>query len=248
MSPHSEPAANAAVPSIQRVLQDFLEDRRRSLSLVDFRLYRHVLFFLAYCINNQGHRNLDEADRALYERLYHCSGGEKLFFEIFGPEMLLPELDDFADSYLRKEVHTSEKVMRRAKEVVSSLRQWLLESGTLPASVLNEQEERDRERRRLRRPLRRLARALSKRMVSVEPLSLAPEDHVASDYHLLSGIESGRIWLRVYRSARAEELGPLLFPPGAAGSLRVGWNLCCALGRLRGRWELVEMEEIYPRT
>ncbi len=250
MSPHSTPAALAAVaavPTIQNVLQDFLEDRRRALPPVDFRLYQHVIFFLEYCVNNRGYRNLDETERARYERLYHDSRGGTQFFEIFGPEMLLPELADFADFYIRKEVHTSERTTKKAREVVSDLREWLQKSGTLPPSVLLEQEERDRESRRSRRGLLRLARLVSRHMVSVEPSMLASEDHVAQDYHLVSRVEPGRIWLRVYRSAAPEEMGPLHFPRGAAERLRVGWSLRCALGRLRGRWQLVELEEIYAR-
>lgn len=247
MSPHSEPAAVAAVPTIQRVLHDFLEDRRRALSPVEFRLYQHVIFFLEYCVNNQGYRNLGEDDRARYERLYHESGGATQFFQVFGPKLLLPELDDFGDVFIREGVHTSERVMKKSKDVVSDLRDWLVESGILPPSVVDHHQEREDERRRLRWRLKRLVRLVARHLVTVDPMALAPEDHVAQDYHLVSRIEAGRIWLRVYRSAVAEEIGPLSLPRGAAECLRVGWSFRCALGRLRGRWQLVELEEIHPR-
>ncbi|HLE72378.1 MAG TPA: hypothetical protein VJH87_22055, partial [Vicinamibacteria bacterium] len=65
MGPQIAPGA-----SIQNVLREFLEDRGRDLAPLEFRLYRHVVLFLELCINNYGHRNLDEENRERYERLY----------------------------------------------------------------------------------------------------------------------------------------------------------------------------------
>jgi hypothetical protein len=246
MSPQTSLAAVAAVPTIQRVLEEFLE-ARRTLSPVEFRLYQHVIFFLEYCINNRGYRNLDEIERARYERLYHEGRGFIQFFQMFGAEKLLPELGDFSDSFIREEVITSERVTRRAGDVVSDLRRWLAESGALSQSLLDAEEIRESESRGSQRRLSRLARLVSRNVVSVGPSALAPEDQVALDYHLVSRVEPARVWLRVYRSAAAEEIGPLRFPREATGIVRAGWSLRCALGRLRGRWELVELLEIHPR-
>ena len=33
----------------------------------------------------------------------------------------------------------------------------------------------------------------------------------------------------------------------ATKSLRVGWNLCCALARVRGHWQIVGVDEVYPK-
>ena len=60
------------VASIQNVLRDFLEERGRDQSPSESRLYRHVVLFLELCINNYGHRNLDEESRERYERLYRA--------------------------------------------------------------------------------------------------------------------------------------------------------------------------------
>ncbi len=243
MGPQIAPGA-----SIQNVLREFLEDRGRDLAPLEFRLYRHVLLFLELCINNYGHRNLDEESRERYERLYRdFDSGGRDFFELFGPELLLPELDFFTGTFLKREVHTSDKVMRKAKDVVSDLRLWLLKRGHVTAKALEDHEENLRTRERLKRRLRPMARRVSRSLVSLDPSTLAEDDYVALDDHLLGRVEPGRVWLRVHRTAAPEEIGPILLAEELTRHLKRGWTLCCSLGRLRGRWRLLEFSEVHPR-
>jgi hypothetical protein len=234
--------------TIQNVLSEFLEDRCRAASPPDARLYRHVVLFLELCINNYGHRNLDEESRERYERLYRdYAGGGREFYELFGPEPLLAELDFFSDHYIKNEVHTSDKVVRKAKEVSFELRRWLVARGYLTAEALEEQERSAKARERLRRRLRPLVRRLAHGLLSVDPSTLAEDDYVALDHHLVGRVEPGRIWLRVHRSAAPQEIGPVAITEDLTRHLRPGFALCCALGRLRGRWRLVELWEVHPR-
>jgi len=243
MGPQIAPGA-----SIQNVLREFLEDRGRDLAPLEFRLYRHVVLFLELCINNYGHRNLDEESRERYERLYRdFDSGGRDFFELFGPELLLPELDFFTGTFLKREVHTSEKVVRKAGDVVSELRLWLLKRGHVTAKALEDHEESLRARERLKRRLRPMARRVSRSLVSLDPSTLAEDDYVDLDDHLLGRVEPGRVWLRVHRTAAPEEIGPVVLPQELTRHLRTGWTLCCSLGRLRGRWRFVELSEIHPR-
>ena len=234
--------------SIQSVLREFLEERGRDQALIESRLYRHVVLFLELCINNYGHRNLDEDSRERYERLYRdVDSGGRDFFELFGPELLLPELDFFTGTFLKKEVHTSDKVMRKAKDVVSELRRWLVERGHVTAKSLEDQEESLRARERLKRRLRPMARRVERGLVSLDPSTLAEDDYVALDDHLVGRVETGRIWLRVHRTAAPEEIGPVTLPQEITRHLRRGFTLCCSLGKLRGRWRFLELSDIHPR-
>ena len=243
MGPQIAPGA-----SIQSVLREFLEDRGRDLAPLEFRLYRHVVLFLELCINNYGHRNLDEESRERYERLYRdFDSGGRDFFELFGPELLLPELEFFTGTFLKREVHTSEKVVRKAGDVVSELRLWLLKRGHVTAKALEDHEESLRARERLKRRLRPMARRVSRSLVSLDPSTLAEDDYVDLDDHLLGRVEPGRVWLRVHRTAAPEEIGPIVLPEELTRHLRTGWTLCCSLGGLRGRWRFVELSEIHPR-
>lgn len=243
MGPQTAPGA-----SIQSVLREFLEDRGRDLAQQESRLYRHVVLFLELCINNYGHRNLDEDGRERYERFYRdLDGGGRDFFELFGPELLLPELDFFTGTFLKKEVHTSDRVVRKAKDVVSELRRWLVERGHVTAKALEEQEESLKARERLKRRLRPIARRVERSLVSLDPSTLAEDDYVALDDHLVGRVEPGRIWLRVHRTAAPEEIGPIALPQEITRHLRRGFTICCSVGKLRGRWRLLEFSDVHPR-
>ncbi|HJS74212.1 MAG TPA: hypothetical protein VJ921_08000 [Vicinamibacteria bacterium] len=234
--------------TIQSVLSEFLHDRCRILKPVELRLYGHVLLFLQLCINNYGHRNLDEESRAQYETLNRgLEGAGREFFELFGPELLLPELDFFTGVFLLTEVHTSDKVVRKAKEVVSELRLWLVARGYVSPEELLSSDEAVRTRERLKKRLRPLLRRFDRSLVTVDPSTLLEEDYVALDAHLVGRVEPGRVWLRVHRRAAPEEIGPIAVPGELTSHLRKGFALWCSLGRLRGRWRLLELSEVHPR-
>ena len=233
-------------PSIQDVLSEFASERRSTLDAGELAVYRRVLFFLELCINNYGHRNLDPEERALCERLYHAPE-ERHFFEIFGPDKLLFELDFFASVYVRTDVFTSRAIEERAAAVVEDLTAWLVERGHVSAADVRAAQETALRRRKLRSRASQLARLLSRRAVVVDPHFFTERDYIALDDHAITRIDPGRLWLRVYRGAEPFEVGPLLAPLDATKSLRVGWTLSCALARIRGRWCLAAVDEVYPR-
>jgi hypothetical protein len=241
--------AQTGSATIQDVLSEFLEDRSRGLQPVEVRLYRHVVLFLQLCINNYGHRNLDEESRERYERLNHRGEGYgQDFFELFGPEHLVPELDFFRGAFLKTDVHTTDKVMRKAKEVVSELRVWLVARGYLSPERLEELDRNVKARDRLKKRLRPLLRRFRRTLVSVDASLVAEEDYIAPDSHLVGCVEPGRVWLRVHRRAAPEEIGPVTLPEELTRHLRRGFTLWCSLARLRGRWRLVEIAEVHPRA
>jgi hypothetical protein len=239
---------NAPDTTIQQVLREYLKERSRDLPPQEHRLYGHVVLFLEVCMNHYGYRNLDEEGRERYERLYRDFGsGGREFAELFGPEMLLPELDFFTTTYLKKEVHTSEKVMRKAKDVVSDLRLWLVQRGHLTPEALEEHEKSVRARERRKRGLRPFFGRIARALVAVDPESLAEDDYVPLDDHLVGRVERGRIWLRVHRTGAPDEIGPIALPEELTRHLRRGFTFCCSLGRLAGRWRLLEFSGIHPR-
>lgn len=241
------PRRNCLVPTIKCVLDEFAEDRDATLKAGEHRAYRRVLFFLELCINNYGHRNLDVSERAFCEKNYHARGGaQRHFFEMFGPEKLLPELDFFANVYLKKNVFTSERIEAKAPQVVDDLKGWLLERDYVSCRQLEASHEVSSRRTKLRVRARRVARLLEERSVSVDPTFFDERDYIDTDDHPVSRVDPGRFWLRVYRSAEPEEIGPVSAPEAATKSLRVGWNLCCALARVQGRWRIVAVDEVYP--
>ncbi len=242
------PEHDACPFTIQQALEAFSLERRTTLDSADYRAYRRVLFFLELCINNYGHRNLDEKERAHFERCFHAEGSDKRhFFEIFGPSKLLPELDFFAHSYVRTDVFTSERIESIAPAVVSDLTRWLVERGYASASEVDASVAGYRAQLALKTRARRVARLLARRAVAVDPHFFSARDYIATDDHTILRVEAGKLWLRVYRSPEPEDIGPLTAPLAATRTLRVGWSLCCGLARVRGRWQLVDVDDVYPR-
>ena len=241
------PRRAATATTIQHVLSEYAEDRTSTLNPEEHRAYRRVLFFLELCINNYGHRNLDGDERALCEQSYHARGvAQRHFFEVFGPAKLLPELDFFATVYVKRDVFTSERIEEKAPEVVDDLRNWLVDRGYVTRAEVDTSIEAASRRTKLRTHANRAARLLAERAVSVDPILFTDHDYIDTDDHPITRVDPGRFWLRVYRTAEPEEIGPLVAPVAATKSLRVGWNLCCALARVRGRWQIVGVDEVYP--
>ncbi len=238
--------ALAPTSTIRQVLSEYLETRAATLAPCEVSAYRRILFFLELCINNYGHRNLPEDERALCEKHYRAPDCERHFFEVFGPEKLLPELDFFAEIYIRRNVFTSERIEKKASCVVDDLRLWLVERGYVSRGEVEASKALARERNKLGRRARRAARLLAESAIRVDPLFFADRDYIDTDDHPISRIGPGRFWLRVYRNAEPEDIGPLLAPEAATKSLRVGWNLSCALARVQGRWRIVGVDEVYP--
>ena len=238
----------STAPTITSVLSEFAEERRSTLDPEEHRAYCRILFFLELCINNYGHRNLDEEERAFCERHYHAGGiAQRHFFEVFGPSKLLPELDFFASVYVKRDVFTSERIEEKAPLVVEDLRSWLVECGYVTRVELDASSEVASKRTRLRTRTKRAARLLAERAVSVDPVLFTDHDYIDTDDHSITRVDPGRFWLTVYRAAEPEEIGPLVAPLAATKSLRVGWNLCCALARVRGRWQIVGVDEVYAK-
>jgi hypothetical protein len=243
MGPRETPRA-----TIRQAFEEFLNERSSTLPPSESRLYRHVLRFLELCLNHHGYRNLDEEARSRYERLYRDFGSGGLeFTELFEPEKILPELDFFTGPFLKKDVHTSERVLRRAKDVVLDLRQWLVDRDYLTPETVLENEAMSRAREKVKNRLRRHIPRLRRSVVSVDPANLSDDDYVLFDDHLVGRVEAGEIWLRVHRAAVPDEIGPVALPEEVTRHLRRGFTLCCSLGRLRGRWRLLEFSDINPR-
>ncbi len=234
-------------PTIQSALEEFARERQQ-LSENQSRIVQRVLFFLALCINNYGHRNLDDEERDECERHFYAQGeAQRHFFEVFGPEKLLPELDFFRGAYLKSDVQTTDQVEKKASSVVTDLRQWLVAKGYLDHETLAVEEARAMRRQSRMRQAKKAKRQLEA-LVSVERLRAASGDSfVPCDHHLAARIDPGKIWLRVYRGPAAERIGPIDVPREVSETLEVGWSLCAALHLVGRRWRLVELSEIYPR-
>lgn len=232
--------------TIDSTLRAFAAERTPPLCARDARLVRYVLFLLELCINNYGHRNLDPDERACFEKAYHEE--RKDFFELFGPEKLLPELSFFCSKYLEGDVLTSERVKKRAPEIVKELTDWLVERELVTPETLARERKRETARKRLRFRAGRLLSSLAPSVISVDPDGLPSECYVAHDHHPVARITPRRLWLTVFLDGRPSQIGPILVPEAVSSGLSPKWTIASSLGRVRGRWRFVDLVGFYPRV
>ena len=84
-------AAEVACPSIAETLAEFLAEQEKRLAPRTFRGYHEVVDLLQHNLNGYAYQTLNQAEAALFDRLYEAKGVEhREFCEIFGPERSYP--------------------------------------------------------------------------------------------------------------------------------------------------------------
>jgi len=83
--------------------------------------------------------------------------------------------------------------------------------------------------------------------LAIDPNELADDDYLEFDHFTIGRIEPGNLWLEGFQSPGEDLYGPVPVPDSATQLLRKGWDISCSLGRVRGKWRIVEVANVYPR-
>jgi hypothetical protein len=232
-----------ALPTIAKVLSGFLAEQQKRLSAKSFSRYRLVIGLLTDSLNNYAYQALSESDAELFNRLYNAEGNEhREFCEIFGPDLILPNIGEFLGYFMIRKVLAGAELKRAAGTVTKTLARWLAEKG-----YVSEQEaaEGAAEGEQAARDLPR-AEALARQLMEyTERHGQGAEDDegAVEDHFTIKRVEPGRIWLE---GMDGSELGPIALPPALARQCKVGWAIAGAVGQVRGRWKLLEVWNVYP--
>jgi hypothetical protein len=90
-----------ASPTIVEALAEFLAEQEQRLVPRTFKGYREVVELLQHNLNDYAYQTLDEAEAALFDRLYKAKGAEhRKYCQIFGPEKILPEIGSFLGYFM----------------------------------------------------------------------------------------------------------------------------------------------------
>ena len=87
-----------AQPTIGAVLQEFLAEQQGRLKPRTFRHYEDVIELFEHSMNGYAYNSLDEEEGALFDKLYDEGGIE--FCDIFGPEKILENVDEFLGYFI----------------------------------------------------------------------------------------------------------------------------------------------------
>jgi hypothetical protein len=115
-----------AKPTIEEVLQHFLEDRTGSLAPATQRRYASVIQLFTISMNNYAYQPLSKAENTVFDRLYDAKGDEhREFCQVFGPEKIPQNVGEFLGYFMPRKVIGSKALTQAARVVIRRLARWL---------------------------------------------------------------------------------------------------------------------------
>lgn len=238
-----------AKPSIDDVVNEFMAEQRDRLKPATLSKYERVTSLLRDYLNGYAYEGLSKTEAALFEKHYNATGKKhREFCQIFGSEKILENLGGFLGYFIVSKVMAGEEFKRAAGTVSKKLSKWLGEKGYVSENIARQVAEEavgaSADLVKAERAAMMLIDAANK--LTVDPSELHDEDYYDFDHYTISRVEPGKLWLEVYDVSRPKTLGPIPIPKMATDLLKEGWEISCALGRVRGEWRIVEMANVYP--
>ena len=231
-----------AKPTIAEVLKQFLEDQRERLSAKTYSKYKDVIHLLQCSLNSYAYQGLDKPDAGLFDRLYNVEGSEhREFCEIFGPEHIVPNVNEFLGYFMVRKVIVGKETLRAAGTVTKKLAKWLAEKEHVEAEEAEDAAQRGSKAARNLPKAEKLASLLHE---FAEEQERGDEDNEIEDHFMLTRVEPGRVWLEGMLDGR--EVGPINVPEQICRLCKVGWSISGVVGRIGKTWRIVETWNVYP--
>lgn len=225
-------------PAIDELLTTFLAGERDRLAPRTYGRYEDIVGLLGSFLNNYGHQDLDDAERARFEAVYETD--EEAFVHLFGADKLVAGLGEFLGYFMVRKVMAGEDLLRAAGTVTKRLAKWLEANGHIGrtaaavASDLGAEAARDLPRaERLSSILFDHAEATD---VHLDTLDGAD---VVEGYLTIERVEPGALWFD-------SGIGPVSVPRAASELAQPGWSASITLARVKGKWRIVEIGNVYP--
>ncbi|GBE36959.1 hypothetical protein BMS3Bbin07_01114 [bacterium BMS3Bbin07] len=238
-----------AEKNIEAVLDEFLAEQRKRLKPRTVLRYEDVIELLKDHLNGYGHTGLSKVEAVFFDRYCNAEGSEhREFCRIFGPEKIIENMGDFLGYFMVRKVMAGADFKRSSGTVMKKLSKWLTEKG-----YISEESARDgvdegiaaaRDLPRAERAAEILYRASAG--IGIDPAGHDFEDFMEFEQYTISGMEPGKLWVRIYEGGERATLGPVAVPESATSLLAKGWDISCALGKVNGKWRIVEMGNVYP--
>ncbi|MEE9231648.1 MAG: hypothetical protein V3U86_13175 [Acidobacteriota bacterium] len=238
-----------ANPTIDQVFDEFLAEQRERLKAKTLSKYAAVLDLLRHDLNGYAYQSLSKTESALFDRHYNASGDHhREFCQLFGPDKIVENLGSFLGYFMIRKVVAGQDLMRAAGTVTKKLSKWLAMKGYVSEETAQEGAEEGAEAARDLPKAERAAEILADAVdeLAVDVNELADEDYLGFDHLTIGKIEPGKLWLEVFESGKARLYGPISVPNSVAKLLRKGWDISCSLGRVRGKWRILEVANVYP--
>ena len=238
-----------AEPTIEKVLEEFLAETLKKLKPKTAAGYRDVIQLLKDYMNSYAYQSLTKAESALFEKHYNAEGSEHMeFCQIFGPDRIAENAGGFLGYFLIRKVMAGGDFKRLAGTVTKKLSKWLAGQGYISEedAALGEEEgaAAARDLPKAEKAGNILYRAAENVVFNADELD--EDDYHDFDHYTIEKVEHGKLWLEVYDEKGKRTVGPIAVPKEATELLRKGWDISCAMARIRGKWRIVEVANVYP--
>ncbi len=241
--------AQPADTTIDQVFEAFLADQAERLKPRTLSRYQDVIDLLRRHLNGYGYEGLSKAESALFDRHYNAEGDQhREFCQLFGPDKIVENLGLFLGYFMIRKVMAGQDLKRAAGTVTKKLSKWLAKQGYIPEEEAQMGAEKGADAVRDLPQAERAAGILfgTTADLAIDPNDLADEDYREFDHFTIGKLEPGKLWLELFEGRKRHLYGPIPVPNSATKLLREGWDISCSLGRVRGKWRMVEVGNVYP--
>lgn len=241
--------AQPARPTIDQAFDEFLAEQHERLKPRTLSKYKDVLDLLRHHLNGYAYESLSKVESDLFDRHYNAKGKEhREFCQLFGPDKIVDNLGSFLGYFMIRKVMAGEELKRAAGTVTKRLSKWLASKGYISEDAAQEGADEGAEAARELPKAERAAQILHDVVddLAIEPNDLADEDYLEFDHFTIGRVGPGKLWLELSEGGKTHSYGPISVPNSATKLLRKGWGISCSLGRVQGKWRIVEVANVYP--
>lgn len=237
-------------PTIEQVLEEFLSEQTIKLKPKTASGYRDVIQLFKDCMNGYAYQSLSKAETALFDKYYNAEGKEhKEFCQLFGPDKIAENTGEFLGHFLIRKVMAGGDFKRLAGTVIKKLSKWLAEKDYISEEDAAMSKEEGTAAAKDLPKAEKAGNILYQAVENVlfDPDKLPDDDYHDFDHYTIEKIEPGKLWLEVYAEKGKSTVGPIVVPKEATALLHEGWDISCAIARIRGKWRIVEVANVYPQ-
>jgi hypothetical protein len=233
--------SGAETTTILQVLARFLDDQKARLAPRTFAQYRSAVELLQHSINTYGPNGLDKVNLKRWERASSAKGeAHREFCGLFGPEHILPNIDEFLGWFMVRKVMAGKDLLRAAGTMTKKLAKWLAEQGYVESEAVEHVVERGNAAGRDLPAARKLADLLDESAVGS-----SEDDEAEEGPFEIAKVERGRLWLVGDLDGR--EYGAIPVTDEASRRAKVGWTISGVLSRDGRKWRFAEVWNVHPR-
>lgn len=240
MSKRTRKLPQQAEKTIEAVLDEFLEEQGKRLKPSTMRKYEDIIELFQSCMDGYGHQYLNKQESALFDRLYDAESDEhREFCELFGPEKIPENIDEFLNYFMIRKVMCGKELMQAAGTVTKKLGKWLMEKGYLDseiaADVIGSGAKAARELP--------AAEELSRMLADYADRTAVDCDDVIENYFSIEAVEPGKLHLSIL-----SEDDKITVPVSRdiSNACHVGWSFSGAVGKTPKGWRILETWNVYP--